>query len=121
MNSRRLTRTPYRLISRARELRPVTRADDSRFQDVTRHASLTYSGHAKAVALVRAAGLAQAACGRSLCDPWSTIEPRFSSGPSPSLREADDSKVVGYAVGMGPLFGQGNPKEPRVPWLQNAK
>jgi len=24
MNSRRLTRTPYRLISRARELRPVT-------------------------------------------------------------------------------------------------
>jgi hypothetical protein len=57
MNSRRLTRTPYRLISRARELRPVTSRQMVADFEMLCLAYLEPGGG-------------------PLCGPWSTIEPR---------------------------------------------
>ena len=73
MNSRRFTHTPYRL-SRARELRPVTSrqmiADFEVSRDTLADIQRTREGSALAIAWLRGP------CGRSLCGPWSIIEPR---------------------------------------------
>ena len=72
MNSRRLTVTPYRLISRARELRPVTSrqmiADFEMVRDTLADIQRTREGS-------RCCRAAQGACGGPLCGPWSIIGP----------------------------------------------